>query len=344
MKKKLNVNVVPISKVGATLAAFPVKLFGKLGKSADARLATLAASPAPKQSAVLDQNLAFKPFQLGELIGRSLVGLGVVSLALLSQLILLSGAHYTNSQIKLFDDFRYQLANGTAPVGQVDSEGHMIADGTPVALITIKAPGVNLKSVVVEGTSSSQTMDGPGHKRDSVLPGQKGISVIYGRQAAYGGVFGKIDTLKPGAEIKITTGQGESTYKVTGIRRVGDKVSNSLGTATGRLTLVTAAGIPFAPAEAIRVDADLVGDAKPTPSRVISVGSIQASNQAMANDMSALVPAIFLAQGLILVILIFTWAHRHWGKPQAWIVAGPLFFWLGSLFIENIIRLLPNLI
>lgn len=344
MKKSNKINVVPVKKAGATLAAFAAKTNSTKPRFLARSLASFESQPKPQDQAVLDGHLAFKPFQLGELIGRSLVGLGVVSLGLLTQLILISGAHYTSAQIKSYEDFRYQLANGTAPVGQVDDTGHMIPDGTAVALLQIKTATVNVKTVVLEGTASSITMDGAGHKRDSVLPGQHGVSVIYGRQAAYGGVFSKISTLKAGDQITVTTGQGESKYQVSAIRRAGDKVTNDLGTAAGRLTLVTAEGIPFMPNQVVRVDAQLIGDAKPTPTRVIPVGAIEASNQAMAGDMTAVVPAIFLAQGLILVILIFSWSRRHWGKPQAWIVASPLFLWLGSMFIENIIRLLPNLI
>ena len=282
-----------------------------------------------------------KTMGVGELVGRALVTLGVVSAVLLTQLILISQSHFQSAQLKALDDFRYQLANGTAPIAQVDGDGKLIAPGTPVAILQIKK--LNLSAVVLEGTTSQITMDGPGHRRDTVLPGQAGISVVYGRQAGYGGSFGNLSSLKPGDQIVATTGQGESTYQVTQVRRQGDTVTNALTTA-GRLTLVSAAGIAFAPDQVIRVDADLVGDAKTSPIRVIPSGAIAASEQAMGSDQDAFIPAIFLLQLLVLVLIGLAWVRRHWGRIHAWVIGLPLLLWLGSTLTEQIIRLLPNLI
>lgn len=300
-------------------------------------------NPKADEITVLDRTLA-APNSLDAryFAGRTLVSLGLISLAFLGQLTLISQAHYSSAQIKALNDFRFQLANGTAPVGQVDLEGKMLAAGTPVALLEI--PSLKLQSVVLEGTTSENLMSGPGHKRDTVLPGQKGISVIYGRQAAYSGVFGGITSLKAGDKINVTTGQGDSTYQVTKIRRAGDQVTNDLGSAAGRLTLVTADGLPFMPNEVVRVEAELVGSAKATPSRNIPFGAILPAEQAMATDQTALSPAIFAAQGLIALLLGFLWLRRNWSKVSAWIVCLPMFFWLGSYFFEQVIRLLPNLI
>ena len=56
--------------------------------------------------------------------------------------------------------------------------------GEPVALLSI--PRLGISQVVVEGTASGDTLAGPGHLRDTVLPGQVGTSVVYGRAATYG--------------------------------------------------------------------------------------------------------------------------------------------------------------
>jgi sortase A len=45
---------------------------------------------------------------------------------------------------------------------------------------------------VVEGTASSDLLDGPGHLRSTVLPGQVGTSVVMGRAKTYGAPFGAI--------------------------------------------------------------------------------------------------------------------------------------------------------
>ena len=335
--------VTPTRKVGVTLVNLVSKAFSAPAAALNSKLDAYAKAPMSRENSILDKTVsAPNPIDLKFFLGRMLVTLGVICLAFLGQLVFVSQTHFTSAQMMSLEKFRYELANGTAPVGQVDSAGMMLAEGTPVAILTIEK--LNLKLVVLEGTSGTNTMDGVGHKRDTVLPGQNGISVIYGRQAAYSGPFSSLATLKAGDEFKVTTGQGDSTFVVTQIRRDGDKVTNNLGSAAGRLTLVTGEGIPFFPSGVIRVDADLVGAAKATPTRNIPLGTIPASEQAMAGDFSALSPAIFLAQGLILIFLGFVWLRRNWGRAQAWLVGAPMMLWIGSHFFEQVIRLLPNLL
>jgi LPXTG-site transpeptidase (sortase) family protein len=335
--------VTPTRKVGVTLVNLFNKAVSATFSNINKKLDTYAKPPKAQVNSILDKTVsAPKSLDLKFFLGRMLVTLGVISLAFLGQLVFVSQTHFTSAQLMSLEKFRYELANGTAPVGQVDSAGMMLAEGTPVALLSITK--LNLNLVVLEGTSGTNTMDGLGHKRDTVLPGQKGISVIYGRQAAYSGPFAGLATLEIGDEIKVTTGQGDSTFKVTKLRRDGDTVTNDLGSAAGRLTLVTGEGIPFFPSGVIRVDADLDGAAKSTPSRNIPLGTIPASEQAMAGDFSALSPAIFLAQGLILIFLGFVWLRRNWGRAQAWLVGAPMMLWIGSHFFEQVIRLLPNLL
>ena len=101
-----------------------------------------------------------------------------------------SGLQADRDQRVLYNDYREQLANAIAPVGPLTYEGEPLAPGAPVATIAIPVLGTEL--VVVEGTASPQTMSGPGHRRDTVLPGQAGVSILYGRQSAYGGPFERI--------------------------------------------------------------------------------------------------------------------------------------------------------
>jgi LPXTG-site transpeptidase (sortase) family protein len=208
---------------------------------------------------------------------RSLTWVGALAIVFLAQLILISQVHYSSAQFKATETLRYELANGTAPVGQVDSSGALLDAGTPVALLKIDKLG--LEETVLEGTASNITTDGPGHRRDTVLPGQAGISVIFGRQAAYGGVFANISSLNVGDKIVTITGQGESSYTFSRLRVTGDEATNALGNSKGRLTLVTTAGIPFLPSGVVRIEATLDGEPKITPVRVIQNGAIPASEK-----------------------------------------------------------------
>ena len=175
----------------------------------------------------------------------------------LLQLLVLSGLAQDRSQQVLRADLREQLATQTAATGGA------IAPGTPVALLSI--PTLGLQQVVVEGTASGDLMLGPGHRRDTVLPGQAGVSILYGRSAGYGAPFRTVTLLQAGDGITVTTAQGERVYRVDGVRREGDPVPTPPAAGGGRLTLVTAEGVgPLAaimPSGAVYVDATRVDDA-----------------------------------------------------------------------------------
>ena len=127
--------------------------------------------------------------------------------------------------------FRAELAEGTAPVGG------RIAPGSPVAMLQI--PPIGLHSViVVEGTSSADVQAGPGHRRDTPLPGQAGASFIIGRSRTFGAPFARIVHLKKGDPITVDTGEGTFHFSVEAVRRPGDSLT-PLDTGAGRLTLVT---------------------------------------------------------------------------------------------------------
>jgi LPXTG-site transpeptidase (sortase) family protein len=283
-----------------------------------------------------------KPETLRFFAGRALVALGAAALIFLGQLLIVSHVQYESAQFKASETFRFELANGTAPVGQVDSEGALIEQGAPVAVLKIDKIGVN--EIVLEGTSAAVTVDGPGHRRDTVLPGQAGISVIYGRQSAYTGVFSRLSELEVGDKIETITGQGEASYTVSNIRRAGDEATNGLGSSMGRLTLVSTSGLPFFATDVLRVEATLDGAPKPTPNRVIPNRAIADNEQALASNLDALTPLIFMTQFLIVLLFAISWLSRKWGRMQAWIAGAPTIIFFGGIWSSQIIQLLPNLL
>jgi LPXTG-site transpeptidase (sortase) family protein len=283
-----------------------------------------------------------KPETLRFFAGRALVALGAAALIFLGQLLIVSHVQYESAQFKASETFRFELANGTAPVGQVDSEGALIEQGAPVAVLKIDKIGVN--EIVLEGTSAAVTVDGPGHRRDTVLPGQAGISVIYGRQSAYTGVFSRLSELEVGDKIETITGQGEASYTVSNIRRAGDEATNGLGSSMGRLTLVSTSGLPFIATDVLRVEATLDGAPKPTPNRVIPNRAIADNEQALASNLDALTPLIFMTQFLIVLLFAISWLSRKWGRMQAWIAGAPTIIFFGGIWSSQIIQLLPNLL
>ncbi len=192
-------------------------------------------------------------------IARVLLTIALVIAWSLLYLLVLSRLDEAHSQRGLYAQLRTELAQGITPISAP------IAGGTPVALINAPGAGIH-NSVVIEGTSSQDLQNGPGHLRSTVLPGQPGTSTVLGRALSYGAPFGGLDSLRTGDEITVTTGQGEFKFRVTDQRRTGDVIP-ALPVGSSRLELATASGSgsfgALSTGDVLYVDADLVG----TPAR-----------------------------------------------------------------------------
>lgn len=248
------------------------------------------------------------------------------------------GLSAARSQQVLYNHLREQLALATQPIGGV------IEPGTPVALI--EAPTVGLRYVVIEGTASGDLLVGPGHRRDTPLPGQAGTSVLYGRAAGFGGPFRHITALRQGDTVTVTTGQGTFDYRVDRVRRAGDPLPDLLKSGEGRLTLVSAEGVSWrvgwAPDRVVYVDATLQGTAQPAPSG--RSASVPPAELALRSDTSALVPLVLWLQVLVLATAGAAWAQVRWGAAQAWLVSAPVVMATLWGMSESAMRLLPNLV
>ncbi|MER5523775.1 sortase [Streptomyces sp. NPDC002677] len=274
--------------------------------------------------------------------GVALCLLSALLLGFAANLTLVGHLQHSRDQQTAYDEFRRQLALGVAPVGQQTYDGKMLEPGAPVALLRI--PALGIRQVVGEGTTSGVLMSGPGHRRDTPLPGQAGTSVIMGRQWGYGSPFNHLHELPVGSDIRVTTGQGTAIYKVTGIRREGDPLPAVLTANQGRLTLITAEGGPYTPSGTIRVDAELTSPVQPAPPRPLSLGWINGSEQAMGSEGAAWLPVFLWSQALLLAALLTVAAYRVWGRWQTWIVSVPVLAALGLAVSGAATRLLPNLL
>ena len=192
-----------------------------------------------------------------EILQRNIIGFVAVTMAMfLSNLFVFSHIQHASSQEQLRGAFTEKLALATAPTSEGDENLFLLTDGSPVAYIEI--PEIGVSEVVVEGTDSTALRSGPGHRRDTVLPGQSGTSVIMGRASAFGGPFGAIHTLKPGTLFSVVTGQGQHTYKVIGMRYAGEPEPVPAPQGVSRLVLETARGLPYSPSGVTRVDAQMI--------------------------------------------------------------------------------------
>ena len=277
--------------------------------------------------------------------GSGLGLLAVMLLAFVLNVTVVGAVEHARSQRVAYAELREQLSAVTAPVGPVDATGQLLAIGTPLAYLTI--PGLGLeREVLFEGTTAEVLAKGPGHRRSSVLPGQAGVAIVYGRAWSHGGPFGGADDLPVGSAITVTTGQGEHLYRVTGVRVNGSPIPRPPSTRQGggRLTLVTAVGAPFAPSGAVYVDADLMTPAVPAAPRALGVAGLLPAEEALAIDRTAWPAVALLLQALAICLVALAVATRRWGRPQAWLVGLPVLALVAVLTSRQVMRLLPNLL
>jgi LPXTG-site transpeptidase (sortase) family protein len=258
------------------------------------------------------------------------------------ELLVVSGLQQRAAQQGLYDSFRSQLALGTAPTGPTDFEGDVLAIGDPVAYLEI--PSIGLRQVVVEGTTPSALFDGPGHRRDTPMPGQEGIAIVMGRRSSFGGPFARIAELDEGDPIRVTTGQGTFDYEVLGVRRDGDPSPELPESGQSRLMLATADGAAFVPDGVVRVDADLTTEAVGGSALLIGPGSLPGTEDLMASDTDTLWALVLWLELLIVLVAAAIWAWHRWSRAKAWVVFLPPLLLVGLLVSNEAARLLPNLL
>ena len=275
-------------------------------------------------------------------IGVAWMILSVLLLGFVAHVTLFGALQHSRSQAIGYDELRVALAKAEAPLGQLGVDETLVAPGTPFALLAI--PRLGLTEVIRQGTSSAQLREGVGHRRDTVMPGQKGTSILFGRQSAYGGPFGGLSALVPGDRISVQTGQGTFDFTVFGIRRPGDPLPVILAAGQGRIELVTADGPALSPVGVLYIDASLDGDAADTPAVQFTDKALNPGEGVMETDPNGWLPLLFSLQWLVAAAVIARWLTTAWGRWQAWIIAGPVLLVLGATTADCAMALLPNLI
>ncbi|MFB7453542.1 class E sortase [Streptomyces sp. NPDC056194] len=269
-------------------------------------------------------------------VGGVLAILGALLLGFVAEVGPLGDLRQERDRRVGYADLRASLAEATAPIGPSTEPG------TPVALL--KIPQLGVKEVIREGSSAEVLASGPGHRRDTVLPGQAGNSIVMGRRAGYGGPFRHLDTLQPGESIKVVTGQGEHTYRVMGVRRAGDPKPPAIRAGQGRLTLMTATGSPYRPDGVLQVDAELISPPQPGAVPAFRFGHVPDDELPLAGQASAWLPLVLWAQALLLAAALLVWARTRVPRAHVWLVGFPVLVALGLTAGDRAALLLPNLL
>ncbi|WP_166880068.1 sortase [Salinibacterium sp. ZJ450] len=275
-------------------------------------------------------------------VGVAWLTISALVLGFLLHVVVISGLQHQRAQTLGYDELRDSLAKSETPVSQIDFTDNPVAAGTPLALLEI--PKLGLRQVIVEGTTAETLREAPGHRRDSVLPGQAGTSVILGRQTTYGGPFGTLSRLQPGDVIRVTTGQGVNTFEVFGLRRAGDPQPAAPSRGEGRLELVTADGPALFLTGALHLDAALVSDTQDTPGRIFTETALPPEERALGVDSSGWAVVIVYLMLMVAAAVGTRWAWRHLGRWQTWLAGAPVLLIVGMGTADAIVNIMPNLI
>jgi sortase A len=272
--------------------------------------------------------------------GIAITLLAVAILGFVGYLYVLSGVQEARAQTTLYARLQGELGQGIAPAGPqapTGPDGAMqpVKPGDPMGLLSIPSIGIR-NMVIVYGTSPEDLTRGPGLLRDSSLPGQAGISVIFGRRAAFGAPFASLPQLRPGASITAVTSQGTATYQVVGV--ASSRKAVPFRSYANQLLLVTADS-RIAPAHYVEVEARLVTTAQPTPSVLPAIGPSEA---ALGRDASALIPAMAWAIALAAAAALGTVLASRWSRWPAWIATIPVIIAILWNLYQCLTALLPN--
>jgi sortase A len=133
------------------------------------------------------------------------------------------------SQQNLEAEWERQAAGTNTPGHASISPDHM--------LTRVIIPKINMDAVLIEGVSRKELSAGPGHMKETAMPGETGNAVITGHRDTF---FRHIYELAKGDEIQVRRNGRVFTFVVTGQRIVQpDDVSVLKQTDDPQLTLIT---------------------------------------------------------------------------------------------------------
>jgi sortase A len=266
------------------------------------------------------------------LAGVALIGIGVLIVLFLVYLFAFTPLTASRDQQRLVQSlvgqplYRYSLV-----------AGHLPPEGAAVGVLEI--PVLHLDQVVVEGTSASDLMKGPGLMPGTALPGSPGNAVIAGRRVTFGAPFGSLGALRPGDRIQTVDGAGTFVYRVT---KVGDIYAGQRDvvtpTSTNRLTLITSDSSTLPNGRQV-VMATLVGRPVAVPTSAVAVPSYELG---LSGDPVAGGLAVMWSLLTIIVLVGTALAVWRWRRP--WLIylfAAPVVVACGLFACESVARALP---
>jgi sortase A len=252
-------------------------------------------------------------------------------------LILFAGYVYAFSTLQQHRDQHILLDEFTSANRTAILTAKTVPEGQPAGVLTV--PALGLTQVVVEGTSATDLLKGPGLMPGTARPGSLGNSVIAGHRTIAGSPFAHLDQLRRGDHILVVTSQGRYLYRVlaVGTTRTGQRDPTS-PSRHPRLTLVTSN-----PSGNGRLY--VVAALHSTPNRLpIPRHPPTAAQRGLSGDSAAITPSILwgllLAAGFAATFYAYwRFRGRHW---SVYLLSTPVLLAITFVWYGNLIRLLPG--
>jgi sortase A len=285
-----------------------------------------------EQSAGRTVHIQIPKLPWARLVGLALMGIGGLIVLFLVYLFAFTPITANRNQQRLAHTLSEQKLQLFSLV-----EGHLPAEGKPVAVLDI--PRIGVHQVVVVGTSAADLMNGPGLLTGSALPGTPGNAVIAGRRVTFGAPFGALTQLHKGAVIHVVDGAGAFTYRVSRTVTVGNGQTDVVTpTLKNRITLVTADST-LVTSGRLAVEGTLVGHAVAVPNQVVAIPSYDLG---LTGDPVAGGLAVFWTFLSLMVLVgagILVW---RWKRPGlVYLFAMPVFLACGLFACQAVARALP---
>ncbi|MGZ6913597.1 MAG: sortase [Acidimicrobiia bacterium] len=290
--------------------------------------------------------------------GTVLRNLGVLLLLFVAFQLWGTAALEHRDQSRLRHDFKIALASQTPASGSTATptgDGSTLTPPTTAvpappaapsgeAVAMIKIPKIGVEQAVVEGTGVTDLRKGPGHYRNTPLPGQPGNAAIAGHRTTYGAPFNRLDELAVGDPILVTTLQGHFKYIVSDAPFPVSPSQNDVlfNKGDNRLTLTTCHP-KFSASKRLIVVAKLAKDAKPAPVRKDAPKTPRAvaDDAGTSGDAGALLPALAWAALVGAAYAGMVRLSRRWNRRAALLLGTPIVLALLFPFFEQLSRLLP---
>ena len=234
-----------------------------------------------------------------------------------------AGSSQDRAQDLLYREFRAELAAGHGP-----DRARSSRSATRSRLLRI--PHIGVEQVVVEGTASGDLLAGPGHRRDTVLPGQVGTSVgLRPRERPTARRSPDIAELAPRRPDqrgrRPRAARDFARHRRTPRRRPAAPAAPE---GAARLTLVSGEG--ERPPGPVAVARTRSSTSTPRPTRRFDTPAglpraVPDPEQAMATEPGAVMPLLTLCLGLLLALTLGVVAARQrWSAALVWVVATPV--------------------